>query len=108
MCVMCCCAVDLFVCCNTLFAHYSWLYNRLYTWLQTVQYCYVDSGVGAGIDSYYEYLLKAYIMLGDETYLDRFNKVVLLCSLVLFLCKLTASDMHLSQKRRHQTFGGNC
>jgi len=36
---------------------------------------YVDSGVGAGIDSYYEYLLKAYIMLGDETYLDRFNKV---------------------------------
>jgi len=34
-----------------------------------------DSGVGAGIDSYYEYLLKAYIMLGDETYLDRFNKV---------------------------------
>jgi len=36
----------------------------------------VDSGVGAGIDSYYEYLLKAYIMLGDETYLDRFNKVL--------------------------------
>ena len=24
-----------------------------------------DSGVGAGIDSYYEYLLKAYVMLGD-------------------------------------------
>ena len=34
-----------------------------------------DSGVGAGIDSYYEYLLKAYILLGDEIYLDRFNKV---------------------------------
>jgi len=34
-----------------------------------------DSGVGAGIDSYYEYVLKAYILLGDETYLDRFNKV---------------------------------
>ncbi|XP_064649418.1 ER degradation-enhancing alpha-mannosidase-like protein 3 isoform X2 [Lineus longissimus] len=33
-----------------------------------------ESGVGAGIDSYYEYLLKAYILLGDETYLDRFNK----------------------------------
>ncbi|XP_014671067.1 PREDICTED: ER degradation-enhancing alpha-mannosidase-like protein 3 [Priapulus caudatus] len=33
-----------------------------------------DSGVGAGIDSYYEYLLKAYILLGDETYLERFNK----------------------------------
>lgn len=33
-----------------------------------------DSGVGAGIDSYYEYLLKAYILLGDDTYLTRFNK----------------------------------
>jgi len=32
-----------------------------------------ESGVGAGIDSYYEYLLKAYILLGDETYLNRFN-----------------------------------
>lgn len=34
-----------------------------------------DSGVGAGIDSYYEYLLKAYVLLGDEGYLERFNKV---------------------------------
>ena len=25
-----------------------------------------DSGVGAGIDSYYEYCLKAYILLGEE------------------------------------------
>lgn len=33
-----------------------------------------DSNVGAGIDSYYEYCLKAYILLGDETYLERFNK----------------------------------
>lgn len=33
-----------------------------------------DSGIGAGIDSYYEYLLKAYILLGDEDYLYRFNK----------------------------------
>jgi len=33
-----------------------------------------DSGVGAGIDSYYEYLLKSYILLGDERYLSRFNK----------------------------------
>ncbi len=42
----------------------------------TILCCLVsESGVGAGIDSYYEYLLKAYIMLGDETYLDRFNKV---------------------------------
>uniref|UniRef100_A0A8C2C8K3 alpha-1,2-Mannosidase n=1 Tax=Cyprinus carpio TaxID=7962 RepID=A0A8C2C8K3_CYPCA len=32
-----------------------------------------DSGVGAGIDSYYEYLMKAYILLGDKVYLNRFN-----------------------------------
>jgi mannosidase alpha-like ER degradation enhancer 3 len=31
--------------------------------------------VGAGIDSYYEYCLKAYILLGDDRYLGRFNKV---------------------------------
>ncbi|CAJ0925664.1 unnamed protein product, partial [Mesorhabditis belari] len=33
-----------------------------------------DSGIGAGIDSYYEYCLKAYILLGDHSYLERFNK----------------------------------
>ncbi|XP_072015808.1 ER degradation-enhancing alpha-mannosidase-like protein 3 isoform X2 [Amphiura filiformis] len=32
-----------------------------------------DSGVGAGIDSYYEYLIKGYILLGEDDYLDRFN-----------------------------------
>eukprot|EP00043_Microstomoeca_roanoka_P006328 m.61987 g.61987 ORF g.61987 m.61987 type:complete len:771 (-) comp13370_c0_seq3:153-2465(-) len=32
-----------------------------------------ESGVGAGIDSYYEYLLKAFILLGDKTYLDIFH-----------------------------------
>lgn len=35
-----------------------------------------DSGIGAGIDSYYEYTLKAYILLGEEDYLYRFNKVI--------------------------------
>ncbi len=33
----------------------------------------VDSGVGAGIDSYYESLLKAYGLLGDPVYLQRFQ-----------------------------------
>ncbi|XP_059471862.1 ER degradation-enhancing alpha-mannosidase-like protein 3 isoform X2 [Neocloeon triangulifer] len=33
-----------------------------------------DSGVGAGIDSYYEYCLKAYVLLGEEKYLGRFNR----------------------------------
>ncbi|XP_026462618.1 ER degradation-enhancing alpha-mannosidase-like protein 3 isoform X3 [Ctenocephalides felis] len=33
-----------------------------------------DSGVGAGIDSYYEYCLKAYILLGEDKYLNRFNR----------------------------------
>ncbi|KAK3539486.1 hypothetical protein QTP70_008867 [Hemibagrus guttatus] len=32
-----------------------------------------DSGVGAGIDSYYEYLMKAYVLLGDDQLLQRFN-----------------------------------
>lgn len=31
--------------------------------------------MGAGIDSYYEYLLKAYILLGDDLFLQRFNIV---------------------------------
>jgi len=64
--------------------------------VQQCSWCsYVDSGVGAGIDSYYEYLLKAYIMLGDETYLDRFNKVLLIyifsCPLVFFVYELILS-----------------
>lgn len=33
-----------------------------------------DSGVGAGIDSYYEYCLKSYVLLGDGKYLARFNR----------------------------------
>jgi mannosidase alpha-like ER degradation enhancer 3 len=33
-----------------------------------------DASIGAGIDSYYEYLFKGYILLGDETLLYRFNK----------------------------------
>nr|BAN20892.1 mannosyl-oligosaccharide alpha-1,2-mannosidase, putative [Riptortus pedestris] len=33
-----------------------------------------ESGVGAGIDSYYEYCFKAYILLGNPKYLTRFNK----------------------------------
>lgn len=37
-----------------------------------------DAGVGAGIDSYYEYCLKAYILLSDEKYLRRFNTVRIL------------------------------
>lgn len=31
-------------------------------------------GIGAGIDSYYEYLLKAYVLLGDQSYFDKFEK----------------------------------
>eukprot|EP00118_Oscarella_pearsei_P013367 m.106185 g.106185 ORF g.106185 m.106185 type:complete len:338 (+) comp37256_c0_seq3:249-1262(+) len=33
-----------------------------------------DSGIGAGIDSYYEYCLKSYVLLGDLTYWERFSK----------------------------------
>ncbi|GAB5362183.1 hypothetical protein AAMO2058_000776400 [Amorphochlora amoebiformis] len=31
-----------------------------------------NAGIGAGIDSFYEYLFKAYIMFGDKTYLEMF------------------------------------
>ncbi|CAF3499124.1 unnamed protein product [Rotaria socialis] len=35
-----------------------------------------DSGIGAGIDSYYEYLFKAYVLLGEKNndYLTRFQQ----------------------------------
>lgn len=32
------------------------------------------SGIGAGIDSFFEYLLKAYVLFGDDEYLDIFNE----------------------------------
>lgn len=32
-----------------------------------------DSGVGVGIDLYYEYLLKVYVLFGDDSFLERFN-----------------------------------
>ena len=37
-------------------------------WGQKGEFC-------AGIDSYYEYLLKGYILLGEDHYLERFNVV---------------------------------
>lgn len=39
----------------------------------TVHLLNLESGVGAGIDSYYESLLKAYGLLGDPVYLHRFQ-----------------------------------
>ena len=36
-------------------------------WLRT------DCGVGAGLDSYFEYLLKGYILFGDHEYWDKFR-----------------------------------
>lgn len=39
----------------------------------TGKWTQVHSGIGAGIDSFYEYLLKAFVMFGDEELLDWFN-----------------------------------
>ncbi|KAL4439416.1 hypothetical protein ABPG77_008745 [Micractinium sp. CCAP 211/92] len=39
------------------------------------QWVRTDAGVGAGVDSFYEYLLKAYLAFGDESYLDMFKEV---------------------------------
>lgn len=48
-------------------------------------YCslFTEAGVGAGTDSYYEYVLKAYILLGDEKYLYRFDRVSFETALLL-------------------------
>ena len=32
-----------------------------------------NNGIGAGVDSFYEYLFKSYILFGDSLYLDMFN-----------------------------------
>ncbi|CAO3677182.1 unnamed protein product [Umbelopsis ramanniana] len=41
--------------------------------LQTGQWVYAASSVGAGIDSFFEYLLKAHILFGDDEYYDMFE-----------------------------------
>lgn len=43
--------------------------------VHNAQWLRVESGVGAGIDSYYEYCLKSYILFGDKEYLRRFRLV---------------------------------
>lgn len=48
-----------------------------------------ESGVGAGIDSYYEYCFKAYILLGNQKYLTRFNKVIYSLYLCIYILKYT-------------------
>jgi len=45
----------------------STIHTHTGRWLQT------HSGIGAGIDSFYEYLLKAYIMFGDDEMLEWFT-----------------------------------
>lgn len=42
--------------------------------VQSGEWIQRESGVGAGIDSYYEYMLKASILLGDDKYLFRFAR----------------------------------
>mmetsp|Transcript_24831 Transcript_24831/g.59085 ORF Transcript_24831/g.59085 Transcript_24831/m.59085 type:complete len:543 (+) Transcript_24831:178-1806(+) len=42
--------------------------------VQTGEWVYLDSGIGGGIDSFFEYLLKAHVMTGKETYLEMFEE----------------------------------
>jgi len=42
--------------------------------VQTGEWLDKDASIGAGIDSYYEYLFKGYILLGEDILLQRFNK----------------------------------
>ncbi len=41
--------------------------------VQNGEWAVKDTGIGAGIDSYYEYLFKGYMLLGDDELLKRFN-----------------------------------
>jgi Glycosyl hydrolase family 47 len=41
-------------------------------WTATGEWERQDAGIGAGADSYYEYLLKTYLIFGDEEYLAMF------------------------------------
>jgi len=43
---------------------------------KTLQWSNANSGIGSGIDSFYEYLYKAYIMFGDNIYWDMFKEVL--------------------------------
>lgn len=40
----------------------------------TSEWTHKDAGIGTSIDSFYEYLLKAYLLLGDEEYLYMFKE----------------------------------
>lgn len=42
--------------------------------IQTGQWIHTASSTGAGIDSYFEYLLKAYVLFGDPEYLEMFEE----------------------------------
>jgi mannosidase alpha-like ER degradation enhancer 1 len=41
--------------------------------IQTGQWIHTASSTGAGIDSIFEYMLKAYILFGEEEYMDMFD-----------------------------------
>ncbi|ESO02141.1 hypothetical protein HELRODRAFT_106488 [Helobdella robusta] len=43
--------------------------------IQTGRWVGTMSGLGAGLDSYYEYLFKSFIMFGDEQDLQKFNEI---------------------------------
>ena len=42
--------------------------------LETGAWVYFDSGIGGGIDSFYEYLFKAHLLTGKQSYLDMFEE----------------------------------
>lgn len=43
--------------------------------IQTGKWAGVMSGIGAGIDSVYEYMLKSAILFGDPTQMDMFEQI---------------------------------
>jgi len=44
--------------------------------VETGEWVYFDSGIGGGIDSFYEYLMKAHLLTGKSSYLEMFEEGV--------------------------------
>lgn len=75
--------------------------------IQTGHWVGKQSGLGAGLDSFYEYLLKSYILFGEKEDLEMFNAAyqsiqshlrrgcVSLMALLLFYCSMCSIPAQL-------------
>ena len=50
-------------------------HSFIHSFIHLIHHISDSIGIGAGIDSFYEYLFKAYVLFGDDTFLNMFNEV---------------------------------